>query len=539
MILEEVIDLSRFQFAITALYHFLFVPLTLGMTFILAIMESVYVMTGKQVYKDMTKFWGKLFGINFAVGVATGLTMEFQFGTNWSYYSHYVGDIFGAPLAIEALMAFFLESTFVGMFFFGWDRLSRVQHLVCTWLMAIGTNLSAMWILIANAWMQNPVGAEFNFETMRMEMTSFADVVFNPVAQVKFVHTVAAGYTTGAIFVLAISAYYLLNKRDVGFARRSFAVASGFGLAAILSTLLLGDESGYELGDVQEVKLAAIEAEWETQPAPASFTVIGLPDQEKMDTEFAIKIPYLLGIIATRSLDREVAGIKELIENKEVRIKSGMIAYDLLQKLKNGEDTPENRAAFLKVVDDLGYGLLLTRYTDDIPAATNAMVHQAAVDSIPTVWPMFFAFRIMVGSGMLMLLLLVTAFYKTARRSEYKSRFFLKLCLWSLPLPWIASETGWFVAEYGRQPWSISGILPVYISASSRTVTDLYLSIAGFTLFYGIFAIVEVWLMIKYARLGPSTLHTGRYHFEQQQAMAGGTLDGPVSGKNSTLQGKV
>ena len=541
MILDEVIDLSRFQFAITALYHFLFVPLTLGMTFILAIMESVYVMTGKQIYKDMTKFWGKLFGINFAIGVATGLTMEFQFGTNWSYYSHYVGDIFGAPLAIEALMAFFLESTFVGMFFFGWDRLSKVQHLACTWLMALGTNLSAMWILIANAWMQNPVGAEFNFETMRMEMTSFAEIVFNPVAQVKFIHTVAAGYTTGAIFVLSISAYYLLNNRDIGFARRSFAVASGFGLAAILSTLLLGDESGYELGDVQEVKLAAIEAEWDTHPAPASFTVIGIPDQENMETDYAIRIPYLMGIIATRSLDEEVTGIKDLIENKVVRIKSGMIAYELLEKLKKGEDTPENRAAFLEVVDDLGYGLLLTRYTDDIPSASDSMVRQAAEDAIPTVWPLFYAFRIMVGAGVLMLLLLVTAFIKTARRTEYKSRFFLKLCLWSLPLPWIASEMGWFVAEYGRQPWSISGILPVYISASSRTVTDLYLSIAGFTLFYGIFAIVELWLMIKFARLGPSSLHTGRYHFEQQQALAHGTLDGPVNeqGKPSAVQGKV
>ncbi|ELU02357.1 hypothetical protein CAPTEDRAFT_124440, partial [Capitella teleta] len=361
MILEEVIDLSRFQFAITALYHFLFVPLTLGMTFILAIMESVYVMTGKQIYKDMTKFWGKLFGINFAIGVATGLTMEFQFGTNWSYYSHYVGDIFGAPLAIEALMAFFLESTMVGMFFFGWDRLSKVQHLACTWLMAIGTNLSALWILIANAWMQNPVGAEFNFETMRMEMTSFADLIFNPVAQVKFIHTVAAGYTTGAIFVLSISAYYLLQNRDIGFARRSFAVASGFGLAAILSVILLGDESGYELGDVQEVKLAAIEAEWDTHPAPASFTVIGVPDQENMETDYAIKIPYVMGIIATRSLDEQVTGIKDLIEGKIPRIKNGMIAYELLQKLKAGEDTPENRAAFLEVVDDLGYGLLLSR----------------------------------------------------------------------------------------------------------------------------------------------------------------------------------
>ncbi len=539
MILDEVIDLSRFQFAITALYHFLFVPLTLGLAFILAIMESVYVMTGKQVYQDMTKFWGKLFGINFAVGVATGLTMEFQFGTNWSYYSHYVGDIFGAPLAIEALVAFFLESTFVGMFFFGWNRLSKVQHLAATWLMAIGSNLSAMWILIANAWMQNPIGAEFDFETMRMEMTSFAELVFNPVAQVKFVHTVAAGYTTSAIFVLSISAYYLLNHRDVGFARRSFAVASGFGVASVLSVLLLGDSSGYELGEVQQVKLAAIEAEWETQPAPAGFTVIGIPEQEKMETEYAIRVPYALGIIATHSLDEEVTGIKELIEQDVVRIKSGMVAYELLEKLKNGEDTPENRAAFLEVVGDLGYGLLLTRYTDDIPSATDAMVRQAAEDAIPTVWPLFFAFRIMVGLGILMLILLVTAFVKTARRNEYKSRFFLKLCLWALPLPWIANEMGWFVAEYGRQPWSVSGILPVYLSASSLTVTDLYLSIIGFTLFYGVFAVVEMWLLIKFARLGPSSLHTGRYYFERQQAMANGTPDGPVKGKNSPLQGKV
>ena len=527
MILDEVIDLSRFQFAITALYHFLFVPLTLGMTFMLAIMESVYVMTGKQIYKDMTRFWGKLFGINFAIGVATGLTMEFQFGTNWSYYSHYVGDIFGAPLAIEALMAFFLESTFVGMFFFGWDRLSKVQHLTCTWLMAIGTNLSALWILIANAWMQNPVGAEFNFETMRMEMTSFTDLIFNPVAQVKFIHTVAAGYTTGAIFVLSISAYYLLNNRDIGFARRSFAVACGFGLAAILSTLLLGDESGYEMGDVQEVKLAAIEAEWNTHPAPAPFTVIGIPNQEKMQTDYAIKIPYLMGLIATRSTNEEVLGIKDLIANKMVRIKNGIKAYELLQTLKNGEDTPQNRAAFNEVVDDLGYGLLLSRYTDDIPSATDAMIKQAAHDAIPTVWPLFFAFRIMVGCGVLMLLLLVTAFIKTARRNEYKSRFFLKLCFFALPLPFIASEMGWFVAEFGRQPWSISGILPTYLSASSRTVSDLYMSIAGFTVFYTIFAIVEVWLMVKFAKKGPSSLHTGRYHFEQTPTMGLGSSSLP------------
>ena len=235
MLDPTMVELSRWQFAATALYHFLFVPLTLGMTWILVIMESVYVMTGKEVYRDMTQFWGKLFGINFALGVTTGLTMEFQFGTNWSYYSHYVGDIFGAPLAIEGLMAFFLESTFVGLFFFGWNRMSRVQHLFATWMVAIGSNLSALWILIANAWMQNPQGAVFNPDTMRMELTSISEVIFNPVAQAKFVHTVAAGYVTGAVFVLSISAWYLLRGRNRAFAERSMVVAASFGLASALS----------------------------------------------------------------------------------------------------------------------------------------------------------------------------------------------------------------------------------------------------------------------------------------------------------------
>ncbi|GAA4650057.1 cytochrome ubiquinol oxidase subunit I [Kistimonas scapharcae] len=522
MIPDEVIDLSRLQFALTAMYHFLFVPLTLGMSFMLAIMESVYVMTGKQIYKDMTKFWGKLFGINFALGVATGLTMEFQFGTNWSYYSHYVGDIFGAPLAIEGLMAFFLESTFVGMFFFGWDRMSKVQHLGCTWLVAIGSNLSALWILVANAWMQNPVGAEFNFETMRMEMTSFGQLFFNPVAQVKFIHTVAAGYTTAAIFVLAISAYYMLNDRDVPFARRSFAVAAGFGLASIMSVILLGDESGYKLGDVQQVKLAAIEAEWDTYEAPAPFTAFGFPNQEEMRTDYAVKIPWVMGIIATRSLTEEVPGIKDLLIRNEARIRDGMEAYRLLEELKAGNDTPEIREQFKEVEDTLGYGLLLTRYTPNVVDATDAQIKQAAEDTIPQVAPLFFAFRIMVGLGFFMLLIFVTAFIKTARRTEYQSKRFLKIVLWSLPAPWIACEMGWFVAEFGRQPWTVAGMLPTSLSASSLTATDLYMSIAGFTLFYGIFAVVECYLMIKYARLGPSSLHTGRYHFEKQAELPAG-----------------
>src|SRR5271168_474085 len=274
----DVVTLSRLQFAFTALYHFLFVPLTLGLSVLLAIMESVWVMTGRTIWRDMTKFWGALFGINFAMGVATGLTMEFQFGTNWAYYSHYVGDVFGAPLALEGLMAFFLEATFVGLFFFAWDRLSKVQHLIATWALALGTNLSALWILIANGWMQYPVGAHFNVDTMRMEVTNFYDVLFNPVAQAKFVHTVSAGYVTGAMFVLSISAYYLLRGRHRAVARRSLTVAASFGLASALSVVVLGDESGYTAGLNQKMKIAAIEAAWHTEPAPASFTIVGLPD---------------------------------------------------------------------------------------------------------------------------------------------------------------------------------------------------------------------------------------------------------------------
>ena len=309
MITEQLVDVSRLQFAVTAMYHFLFVPLTLGMTRILVIMETVYVMTGKTIYRDMTQFWGKLFGINFALGVTTGITMEFQFGTNWAYYSHYVGDVFGAPLAIEGLMAFFLESTFIGLFFFAWDRLSRPLHLLVTVLMAVGTNLSALWILIANGWMQNPVGAEFNFVTMRMELTDFSGVLFNPVAQAKFVHTVSAGYVTGSMFVLAISSYYLLKGRDVDFARRSFRIGAAFGFASACSVIVLGDESGYTVGEAQMTKIAAMEALWDTERAPAGLTVVAGIDSANMRNRWEVKIPYLLGLIGTRSLTGTLPGI--------------------------------------------------------------------------------------------------------------------------------------------------------------------------------------------------------------------------------------
>jgi cytochrome d ubiquinol oxidase subunit I len=523
MISESVVDLSRLQFAMTALYHFLFVPLTLGLTFLLAIMESVYVMTGKQVYKDMTRFWGKLFGINFALGVTTGLTMEFQFGTNWAYYSHYVGDIFGAPLAIEGLMAFFLESTFIGLFFFGWDRLTKVQHLGVTWLVAIGSNMSALWILIANGWMQNPVGAEFNFITMRMELTSFSALLFNPVAQVKFVHTVASGYVTGAIFILAISSWYMLKGRDIGFARRSFAIASAFGMASILSVVILGDESGYEIGDVQKTKLAAIEAEWDTEAAPAAFTLFGLPNQAEQRTDYAVKIPYVMGIIATRSLDTKVTGIKDLIAQHQVRIRNGMVAYDLLRQLRAGDKSEQTASAFNAVKKDLGYGLLLKKYTDKVVDASDQQVKQAAQDSIPGVASIFWTFRLMVLSGFLMLALFVCAFWASTRKNEMNKPWLLKWALFSLPLPWVATQTGWFVAEHGRQPWSVGEILPTHLSASSVSTGDVWGSLLALIAFYSVLLVIEMYLMIKFARLGPSSLHTGRYHLEREATHAHAT----------------
>ncbi|GAA0365851.1 cytochrome ubiquinol oxidase subunit I [Bowmanella denitrificans] len=503
---ETLIELSRWQFALTAMFHFIFVPLTLGLSFLLAIMESVYVMTGKEIYKQMTKFWGKLFGINFALGVATGLTMEFQFGMNWAYYSHYVGDIFGAPLAIEGLMAFFLESTFVGLFFFGWDKMSKVKHLTTTWLVALGSNFSALWILIANGWMQYPVGAEFNFESMRMEMTSFAEVMFNPVAQVKFVHTVSAGYVTGAMFILAISSYYLLKGREIAFARRSFAIAASFGLASVLSVIVLGDESGYELGDVQKVKLAAVEAEYETQPAPAAFTLFGIPNDELEKTEYAVKIPWVMGLIATRSLDEEVMGIRELKEDHRQKIIAGSKAYGVLDSVRTGQASEAELALFEQNKANLGYAMLLEPFTPDVANPSEDAIQRAVDYSIPPVAPLFWSFRLMVVCGFLMLALFAAAFWYSTKHQITKPRWLLKASLFSLPLPWIACEAGWFVAEFGRQPWSIAEVLPVHASVSNLSVSDVIITLVAYTSFYLVMFIIGFYLMQKFAKKGPSAL---------------------------------
>lgn len=502
MINLDVVQLSRLQFGLTAMFHFIFVPLTIGMSVLLGIMETVYVMTGQKIWCDMTKFWGTLFGINFAMGVATGITMEFQFGTNWAYYSHYVGDIFGVPLAIEGLMAFFLEGTFIGLFFFGWDKLSKGAHLLVTWLVAVGSNLSALWILIANGWMQHPVGAYFNFYTMRMEVSNFAAVFFNPVAQAKFVHTVSAGYVTGSIFILSVSAYYLLRKRNIALAKRSIAVAAAFGLASALSVVVLGDESGYLANENQQMKIAAIEGMWQTESAPASFNLIGLPDQQTHETKYAVKIPYLLGLIATRSFDKPVLGINDLVQTAQARIINGIKAYSALQILSTQPDNQTAQAQLKQYSEDLGYAFLLTRYTSKIVDATTAQIQQAAWDTVPMVAPLFWSFRLMVACGIFFIILFTSVFVLSVKQKELKP-WFLKICVLSLPLPWFAAELGWFVAEHGRQPWVIEGILPTFMGVSSLSSSALYTSVIGFAIFYTVLTCLELYLMMKYIRLGP------------------------------------
>ncbi|WP_374409749.1 cytochrome ubiquinol oxidase subunit I [Novosphingobium colocasiae] len=511
-----VVELSRLQFALTAMYHFLFVPLTLGLSFLLVIMESIYVMTGREIWRTITRFWGKLFGINFVLGVATGITMEFEFGTNWAYYSHYVGDIFGAPLAIEGLMAFFLEATFVGLMFFGWDKLSKIAHLAVTFLVALGSNLSALWILIANGWMQNPVGARFNPETMRMEVTDFYSVLFNPVAQAKFVHTVSAGYVAASVFVMGVSAYYLLRGKWTNVARRSMMVASAFGLASSLSVVVLGDESGYALTDNQRMKLAAIEAMWHTEEAPAGLSLFGIPDMDAQETHYEVKVPYVLGLISTRSLTGEVMGINELVLKADERIRSGIVAYDAVEKLKVNRTDLAAREQFERHKADLGYAMLLKRHVADPRAATDQQIMLAAKDTIPNVPLMFWLFRIMAGLGFFFIGFFALAFY-CASACKFSKRWFLKIAVAIMPLPWIAIEFGWMLAEIGRQPWAVEGVLPTFLAASSLTVSQIWSTIIGFTLLYGTLAVIEVRLMIATIRKGPVEHHEP----EQSRGQAG------------------
>lgn len=495
--MDDPVLLSRIQFGLTASFHFLFVPLTLGLSFLLAIMESVYVMTEKEIYRVMAKFWAKPFALAFAMGVATGIPLEFQFGGNWAHVAYYAGDIFGLPLALEGLAAFFLESTLVGLMLFGWRRLSPAAHLGVTWLVALGGSLSALFILIANGFMQYPAGAVFNPATLRLELASLGDLVFNPVAQVKFVHTVASGYVTGSTFVLAVSSFYLLRGRHLGLAKRSFAVASGFGFLSVLSVIFLGDESGYGVGEVQKMKLAAIEAEWETQPPPAGFTLFGFPNQELRRTQKEVKIPWALGIIATRSLDEPIRGLNDFLAENEEKVRLGMDAYIRLQQMQAQDRSHQTLSEFEALKPYLGYGFLLKKYVPDIAQASEEDIRRAALDTIPRVAPLFWTFRIMVAAGLVMLVVFAWALWKCVTKAFAQDRLLLRLAVFCLPLPWAASLCGWFVSEYGRQPWLIAEVLPTSVASSLLSVQEARLTLLAFGVLYFILFVFWVRLMAK------------------------------------------
>ncbi len=518
MFSSSLVDYSRLQFAVTSMYHFLFVPLTLGLSFLLVIMESCFVVTGKEIYRDMTRFWGKLFGINFAMTVATGIAALFQFGTNWAYLSHYAGDIFGVPLVIEGLLAFFLEFTFVGLFFFAWNRVGKKHHLFITFLVAIGSNLSALWLLIVNAWMQFPTGSDFNFITMRMEITDFWAIVTSPWAQTKFMHTINASYMTGAIFVLAISSFYLIRSRDIAFAKRSIKLASVFGLIATVLTLHMGNESAYLVTKNQPTKIAAIEASWETQEAPASLSIVAGIDEAARKNNFEVSLPWFLGLMGTRSTSDEVLGINPLVEAAQEKIIEGAQAVELLSALRKSPADKDLQKRFNEVKASLGYGLLLEKYLNknsDISQATPEQMRAAALSTIPRVTPMYWSFRIMVLCGLICLGIFIATTVCSIKGTLTKKRFLQKITLLSLPLPWLSSEFGWFVSEYGRQPWSIYEVLPVDLSTSTLSPAALFFSIGGFALLYLALLLADLWLMKRFIRLGPSSLGTGRYFFEK------------------------
>ncbi len=504
MISETMVELSRWQFAATSLYHFLFVPLTLGLSWLIVAMEIIYVRSGNALYRDMVKFWGKIFGINFALGVATGITLEFEFGTNWSNYSHYVGDIFGAPLAFEGLMAFFLESTFIGLFFTGWSRFSRKGHLVVTILTALGSNLSAMWILIANAWMQYPEFSQFSPEHMRMEMTDWWGLVFSPVAQVKFIHTLCAGYVVGGMFVIGVSAWYMLKGRCLEFARRSMTIGIVFTFCALGAGGLSGDQAGLEITAHQPAKLAAMEAEYETQEAPASWAIVAIPDEERMQRRFSIDIPWLFGLLATHSTDTKVPGLVDIVAKNEDRVRSGAAALAALSRIRSGEATDADRAAFEEHRRDLGYGMLLERYSRTPEAPSDSEVRAAARGSVPSVWISFYSFRVMIGiMGLIGALAALAAFFNWYRKDLHKRRWLLRILVPAIALPYIASEAGWLLAEVGRQPWAIQDVLPTFAATSTLSTADVAVSLGLFVAIYTVLLAIMATLMVRTIRKGP------------------------------------
>ena len=500
----ELVDWSRAQFALTALYHWIFVPLTLGLSFILAIMETIYYKTGDEKWKKIEKFWMKLFGINFAIGVATGIILEFEFGTNWSNYSWFVGDIFGAPLAIEGIMAFFMESTFVAIMFFGWNKVSKKAHLLATWLTAIGTNLSALWILVANGWMQNPTGMHFNPDTMRNEMEHFWDVLFNPVAVNKFVHTIFSAYTFAALFVVAVSAWYLLRKRDQELAKYSMLVASVFGFLAIVGTIVTGDGSAKQVAKYQPMKLAAMEGLYHGQQgAPLIAIGVALPDKEnpKKKDIHGLEIPNLLSILAFNDPHKFVPGIHDLVHGNpeqgirsyEERIQSGKIAIDALAAYKKAkkagqdDEAAKQLALFKEHFQDFGYGY----YYGMDPHTL-----------VPPVAITFYSFHLMVTFGFWFLILFAWLYLDIQKGRIEKRKWLLRLAVLSFPLAFLAQEFGWITAEVGRQPWVIQDLMPNMVAVSHIETSGVMITFFLFLLVFTALLIAELKIMATAIKKG-------------------------------------
>lgn len=502
------VEWSRWQFAMTAIYHYMFVPLTLGLSFLLAIMETMWVRTGKAEWLNATKFWMKLFAINFAIGIATGLILEFQFGSNWSNYSWFVGDIFGAPLAIEGLFAFFLEATFFAVMFFGWNRVSRRFHLVSTWMVFIGSNISALWILVANAWMQNPVGMEFNPMTARNEMSDFWAVLLSPTAMSKFFHTVTSAYTLSACFVVGVSAWFILKKRHFEFARKSILLASVFGFLSIIATIFTGDISAQDVTRTQPMKLAAMEGLNEGGKG-APFTLIGLTctdpqlSSERMKTvKYGITIPKLLSFLGYHDFDAYVPGIQNIMDGYtsedgkvypsiEQRMANGRLAIDALKTYKQAVKDKDDALASQSLqtlranFQDFGYGYLNSPY-----------------DTIPPVPLVFYSFRLMVGLGMLFVLLFICSWWYAKKRKFEKFKFIPYLAIACVPLAYIASQCGWIVAEVGRQPWVVQNLMPTNVAitriASGWVVTTFWM----FAILFTLLLIAEIGIMFTQIRKG-------------------------------------
>lgn len=507
------VNWSRGQFALTAGYHWIFIPLTIGLALIMAVMESVYVKTGDEKWKRTTKFWQKLFGINFAIGVATGIILEFQFGTNWSNYSWFVGDIFGAPLAIEGIVAFFLEATFISVMFFGWNRVSKKVHLLSTWLVFIGAVLSAFWILVANAWMQFPVGMEFNPDTVRNEMTNFWAVVLSPVAYNKFLHTVFASFAVGASFVVGVSSWYLLKNRHVEFALKSIKIGAFLGLFTFIMLAVTGDGSAYQVSQKQPMKLAAMEGLYEGKEG-AGLVAIGMlnPAKSEYNDEvdpyiFKLEIPKLLSLLGYRDLNAFVPGIKDIIDGGytlqdgstalsfEERQEKGRIAIQALADYQTAkaEGRDADAANYETILRDnyahFGYGYLET-----------------GEDLIPHVPLTFYSFHLMVIIGMYFILFFIVVLYFLYKKDMRNAKWLQYVALWSIPLTYIAGQLGWIVAEVGRQPWTIQDILPVQVSASAVSTNHVITTFTMFAVLFTALLVANITIMVKQIKKGPETL---------------------------------